>query len=216
MIRIGPGAPRSRVDGFRLRLARARADAVLTTGANLRAEPALRHTLDGEGAAELVRHRREQLGRSGPPESVVLTRGQRLDPAHPLWLGPRPVRVLVPRDGAEAARRELAARGAVIETPERAGLPGALHHLRSRSGTCTVCIEAGPATARHLYRAALLADELLLSIFLAPELDARHLVAPFASPHRIRALFGEPVERTESEEESGRWRFERYRRRPAP
>ena len=45
-LRIGPDTPSSATDGFALALARARCDAILSTGKILRDEPGLRHRPD--------------------------------------------------------------------------------------------------------------------------------------------------------------------------
>lgn len=70
-----------------LSAARARAGAILTTGANIRAEPTLSHEPFGAGAQALREWRRARITRGIdiPPHTVVLTRDASLDLTHPLF-----------------------------------------------------------------------------------------------------------------------------------
>ena len=80
-------APRSAHDAFVLSAARARAGAILTTGANIRAEAFLRHEPFGAGAQALREWRCERVtgGQNVPPHTIVLTRDSSLDLGHPLF-----------------------------------------------------------------------------------------------------------------------------------
>ena len=88
-------APESPHDAFILSAARAAAGVIVTTGANVRAEPRLTHELFGAGAAGLHAWRTAQRGGGGadlPPCSVVLSRDPALDLSHPLFTQPGRVR----------------------------------------------------------------------------------------------------------------------------
>ena len=83
----GDDPPRIVHDAFALGIARARADAILTTGEILRREPDLRHGLPGPGALPLglAEWRRTVLGKTTPPILWVMTRSGDLDFAHPAF-----------------------------------------------------------------------------------------------------------------------------------
>ncbi|MEM7355430.1 MAG: hypothetical protein AAF657_31750, partial [Acidobacteriota bacterium] len=68
-------------------LARARADAILTTGAALRRQPTLDHRLGGPGAlgGALTAWRHEHLGKSEPPITLVVTPDADLELEHPIF-----------------------------------------------------------------------------------------------------------------------------------
>lgn len=88
MINTGAdAAPRSAHDAFVLSAARARARAIITTGANIRAETLLRHEPFGAGVQALQEWRCERVtGRmNAPPHTIVLTRDPSLDLSHPLF-----------------------------------------------------------------------------------------------------------------------------------
>lgn len=206
VIRIGEGAPRSETDAFLLGLSRARSDAIVTTGAILRAERDLEHRLD----ANLGTWRARVLGKGAPPTVVVLTRGEDLDLAHPA-LASSPALIAT---GARAAARlasDASRRGIEVAGLDDPSPRGVLRVLAHR-GWRDVCIEAGPSTSSALYEEPALVDELVLSTFeegaLPPALDAGRFVAA----DRLRTLFGAAVSEVERTEESGRWRFSRFRR----
>ncbi|MEM9491879.1 MAG: hypothetical protein AAGC55_22225, partial [Myxococcota bacterium] len=79
-LRINAETPRSEWDWFALNAARARADAIITTGKILREEPEVSHAIQGPGrAAEgLTEWRRQVLGKTEPPYLLVLTSGRGL------------------------------------------------------------------------------------------------------------------------------------------
>jgi riboflavin biosynthesis pyrimidine reductase len=208
VLKIGERSPKSATDFFVLNLCRARADAILTTAANLRAEPTLRHVLQGAWASLLAAYRRDELGKAGEPTCAILTRTGELPLEHPVWGDGTRKLVLCP-DVAEA---EVAAR--VGERAEVIGLSGldaprACAFLEER-GHGLISVEAGPSTSRELYGAAAKVDELLLSLFEGGIADAE---LGGGLPERAmtagRVLAGERVRR----EESGSWRFQRWVRR---
>ena len=82
---VGPGEIGSSTDRFILGFARARADAIVTTSAILRSEPALVHRTSEDPAEEEAwgAFRRAVLGRREEPELVVLSNRGELPRDHP-------------------------------------------------------------------------------------------------------------------------------------
>jgi riboflavin biosynthesis pyrimidine reductase len=160
-------APRSEDDRFVLGVARARADAIVTTAANLRAEPRLSHQLHSNPAlaAELQKWSGREAARI-----YVLTASADVSPNHRIF-SESPLAQLV--TGAESAQ-VLLAHGfteSQILVRQDTSLRDTVALAQSRPGTKTVLIEAGPSTAATLYPRAgesqeprLLVDELMLSI----------------------------------------------------
>ena len=187
VLAIGEGAPRSAWDAFALNLARARAGAILTTGAILRAEPEVRYTLGGPGdcSTGLMAWRR-QIGLDRPPVLAVLTSGRGWRWDHPALDGALPVWVYTDSEGAEQIRRGAPAHAHVIAAD---GLDAAwaVSHLRAHLGG--VCVEAGPSASACLYQPALRLDELMLSIFTGL-CGAEQIVAPWPGAERAELLGG--------------------------
>jgi riboflavin biosynthesis pyrimidine reductase len=210
VLRAGPAAPRSATDAFALSLARARADAIVTTGKILREEPGLSHALPEALAA----WRREVLGKAAPPRSVVLTSGRQLPLGHPLLRGP--VRALVFTSRAAAADLAAAPRSSGLEVVgvARPGLRELLAWLARERGCTSAAVEAGPTTALALYEEPLAVDELMLSLFLEPELSEAARGPRLLRLARLEALLAPASPPAEAREQSGRWLFTRYRRRP--
>lgn len=206
-LNIGPGSPESGTDRFILELARARADAVLTTGAILRAEPSTTHAIE---TPSLRAFRREVLGKPAPPVSVVLTSGRGLDPGHPVLSSEGGALLLVPERARLPARLDLPVlRASELDAVRAVAL------MLERFGT--VALEVGPSVSAALYEADPVGiDELLLSVYLEPRLAPRYRGGRFPAPDVVaRSLSLAAVPRVERES-SGRWRFERYLRpRPA-
>jgi len=212
VLKIGPKSPKSATDFFVLNLCRARCDAILTTAANLRAEPDLMHTLQGPWATHLGRYR-ESLGKSTPPTCVILTGSGDVPAEHPVWDDGTPKVVLTTESAASALRWLVGDRAEVV--PVRAlDARRACEVLRER-GHGLISVEAGPTTARGLYEPPSAVDELLLSICddsaLHPELIGEALPDD-ARMFRGRLRTSEQTRR----EESGSWRFQRWIRTDAP
>ncbi len=208
-MRIVADTPESPTDAWVLALARARADAIVTTGKILREEPSLRFELAAGPDASLSDWRGERLGRATPPWVVVLTGGGELDPAHPALRGER-VLVLTGRERAAEVAARLADLSAEVIGRERPGLLDALALLRGERGLATAVVEAGPSTASVLYEAPGRVDELLLSVCRAPELAGGVRGDPFPSRAMLeRAGLGR-VSRRDRDEPSGPWSFERF------
>lgn len=185
---VGPGTIGCSTDRFILGFARARADAIVTTSAILRAEPELVHrTADDPVEAEGWRaFRRDVLGRSTEPELVVLAHRGELPRDHPALHAASRVVVVTSAPG----RARLAEAGCAFEVvvlPDSAGrasatartvreepvdpacraLSRAMAWLREERGAGTIVLEAGPRSTFGLYAAdaPVRVDELLLSIF---------------------------------------------------
>ena len=219
-LRVGPGAPASESDAFVLALGRARADAIITSGAILRAEPELCHQ-------EFARFpgaqawRSQRLGKPDPPKSVVLTRRPDLDLDHPLFArAAAPVLVLTnPSAGGVIRDRAAAAgRAAQIEVVgrESTALRDVVEWLREDRGCRTVTVESGVSTSRALYDAPVVVDELLLSVYSARSLDADFAGEAFLAPgHPVRARFSvlgslNPGAEAPEPTRARAWRFERH------
>lgn len=235
---MGAGAPASRTDRFVLGFARARADAIVTTSAILRAEPGLVHRAsdDPDEDAAWRRWRSEVLGRCGPPEIVVVSQSGRLALDHPALRGPGRTTIVT----TEAGRARLAGVAGPVEVvvvgdlvvegvhgdrggagPERL-LSQAIAWIRRVRGAETIVLEAGPRSTAGLYGAGrgdpgiARVDELLLSVFAGGPFEA---VAGPALPEStaLACYFGgdptrAPRSRCRRQEASGPWDFERHRR----
>ncbi len=199
VIKIGEHAPKSATDFFALELARARVEAIVITGAILRAEPELRYEL----SRELAEWRREVLGLGEPPWLLVLTGGDvPLD--HPALSGPlRPI-VFTSSAAAPSLRARTAIEIASVPAPSARV---ALSFLRSERGCRSVSVEAGPSTAAPLYEPPCAIDELALSVYGGP-LDPRARGGRFLDERALERRF----ERVSGAAE-GAWRFERWIRR---
>jgi len=213
-IAIGPAAPRSATDWFLLNAARARADAIVTTGRILRAEPDAHHGPDAAGLdAPALAAWRRRLGKREPPLSVVLTSGAALDFAHPFFRAGGPV--LVVTGAAAGARLASAAERAGVAVAEREnpGLRDTLRLLRDERGAQTIVVEAGPHTATPLYESPLAVDELMLSIYEEGPLSAELRAGSFLDEAAIERLFPARSAPRSAREASGLWSYRRYRRR---
>ena len=208
-LRICEATPRSETDFFLLNLARARAEAIVTTGRTLREEADVTHALQGPALVPdaLAEWRRNVLGLGEPPLLLVLSSGRGLEPDHPAFHAPlRPI-LFVP----EAAAAPLRARfegSAAVEGRPRTGARQAVEWLRAQGAT-RITVEAGPSASAALYEEPCLADELWRSTYLEHELLSE-VVGPALVPDaHLDGLL--PV-RTGGEtvrEPSGPWRFER-------
>ncbi|TFH22833.1 MAG: hypothetical protein E4H03_07570, partial [Myxococcales bacterium] len=150
----GAAMPESRTDPFVLRVARARADAIITTGRNLRAEPTLTHSLESRRTdTSIVRAwRTEIVGKSSPTASVVLTRGAEVDLSHPLFHGDNRRTIFTSTAAARSLRAAAAAAGVEVIGVDRPGIHAAITWLREERDYATVCVEVGPSTGAELYR----------------------------------------------------------------
>ena len=214
-LKIGEHTPKSDHDFFVLNLARARADAIVTTGKTLRDEPRTRYDLQGPGAmpAALAAWRRERTGRADAPWLLLLTRRGEIPLDHPALHGaPRPV-VYTTRDAARALSARV--RGSRIEVVgvDEPSARGAIAHLRRDRGARVVSIEAGPSTSRTLYDDPLAIDELFLSVYAERSLDPRVRGGPLLSHAALTALLPNATAPVEVREPSGRFCFSLLRAR---
>ena len=200
-VRIGPASPKSAHDFFALNLARARADAIVVSGAVLRAEPALRYALAGPAGEALGRWRRERAERREPPRLVVLTSGRGLDPGHPALHGwARAVvftgegAALPPLEGVEVVRHA-------------APSPAAAVAWAKGEGARVVSLEAGPSVTGPLHEAGVV-DEVMLSVFHGALVDEARGEPAFAWADFER--LGTSSEPARVEEPSGPWSFRLY------
>jgi len=211
-IAIGEAAPASGTDRFVLGAARARADALLATGAILRAEPEERHRYaeEAEGQAAFTQWRRERLGRSDPPALILLSRTGDFPLDHPAIVEATSGFVWTTPLGRERLGPRLGSLEVVVAEH------GVVRAFRDRFGDdATLSIEAGPTTAGLFYAGGEPEgephlDELLLSQFHG-ELSAAAVGPPFVGRDVIEAVFPDPPMETRVEEPSGAWSFLRYR-----
>jgi riboflavin biosynthesis pyrimidine reductase len=212
VIKIGPRAPKSSTDFFVLNFWRAQVDAILTTAAVIRAEPALTHALQGPQALDLATYRRVRLKKPEAPLCAVLTRSGDLPFAHPVWDDGLDYHVLAPPDRTGELSAQLGGRAKVVGL-EDLGAPQAVSWLRAR-GAQQILIEAGPSTASALYDEPGKVNHLLVSRYegmFDPE------AVGGALPPTDRLFTGlSRVASSERTEESGPWRFERWDTTSAP
>lgn len=210
-IRIEERTPKSEHDFFVLNLCRARADAIVTSGKNLREEHGLRHDLAGPGrVAEALASWRRRLGKTEPPISLVLTSGRGLDPGHPLFRsGTRPLGYTSPegRDRLAAVREG----GVEVVADPDAGLRSAIAFLRHERDAATIAVETGPSTSRELYDPPVLVDELLVSVYEGA-LDEALQGGTFLSQEDLEARFAQPEPSFRVRSKGGCWSFRRYLR----
>lgn len=204
VLRIEPGSPQSATDSFALAVARARADAIITTGGILRAEPDVSH----DPGPELIAWRREVRGKQSLPAVVVFTRGAGLPLEHPVFQR-SDVLVATSSKAARDLRTDLARRSVEVIGLYDLSARGLVEAL-VRRGFHDVCVEAGPSTSAALYERPLAVDELLLSIYEETPLTDEEIAGNFASDVALGEAFGPPASDVARTEASGRWRFRRY------
>jgi hypothetical protein len=209
-IKIRPEAPASRHDRFVLNASRARADAFVTTGKNLREEPELRAGLLGprEDTEPLEAWRRAVLHKPEPPLVLVLTSGRELDLTHPMFLGGRTI-IFTGLEAGERLERPALEHGVETVAHPQPSIHRAIEFLRSVAGAGLVSIEAGPTTSRELYRDPVVVDEILLSVFEGPNLPPSVRGEGFLSIEEVRRAFT-PSRPYRVEEPSGPWAFQRW------
>ncbi len=214
VLRIGPETPRSGHDTFLLALARARAEAIVTTGKILREEPALTHGLLGPPALRvaLAAWRRERLVLGLDPWLLVLSSGRGLDPAHPAFHAPLRPLLFVPAEAATGLRERFAETDARVVSVPKPDVRLALDHL-GRLGARRITLEAGPTTARELYAEPVRVDELWLASFAGQPPEAV-IGEPFVDEARLAAALPLATEPVARDEPSGPWRFLRRWRSP--
>ncbi len=216
-LNINADTPPSGHDKFVLNLARARADAILTTGKVLREEPSVTPFLIGSAdqLAPLLDWRRVALGKEGHPLALVLTSGRSLDLDHPFFRSPIPAIVFTGHYAASDIMPAALERSIEVVSHAAPSITAAVAFLQKETASGTVAIEAGPSTSLQLYHPPLMVDELLLSEFLGPALPRSVQGASFLEPAAIEEAFPFQSEPYSVEEPSGPWRFQRWTRQPA-
>jgi riboflavin biosynthesis pyrimidine reductase len=213
-LRIGPETPRSTTDSFVLNVARARADAIVTTGKTLREERAVTHDLEGPGCVPeaLAEWRVERLGKPEPPLSVVLTSGRDVDLDHPLFRSGTIPMIATSREGARELADRAGSKGIEVVERETPSLRDVISYLVEVRGLETVVIEAGPSTSRALYEPPIAVNELMLSVFMERRLPRSVKGGSFFSLPQLGLVFPMAASAYKSKEESGLWIFRRYTR----
>jgi riboflavin biosynthesis pyrimidine reductase len=215
-IAIGPAAPRSPSDAFLLDAVRARADFVLTTGRILRLEPRLQHWPPPGETQSFERWRSDVVGKPEAPRSVVLTSGRELPAEHPVLdrarRAARPL-LLTTSEGERSLRAWAREQDIDVVSPKEPGPRAAIEHLIASGDELTIAIEAGPTTTASLYDEPCLVDELILGRYLEPSLPEAARGGPLPERARLERALPVLIGSSECEEPSGRWRFERRRRR---
>jgi riboflavin biosynthesis pyrimidine reductase len=212
VIRIGPNAPKSSTDFFVLNFWRAHADAIVTTAAIVRAEPALSHELQGPQATELAAYRKQRLKKPETILCAILTRTGDLPLEHQLWNDRVEYRVLTAPERATDLQSHVGSRATVFGVPDL-GAASAVAWLRAQ-GAKHILIEAGPSTANALYETTPGVDHLLLSRFEGSFVPAAVGGELVESPRLFAGL--SRVASSERTEESGPWRFERWDKTSTP
>ena len=210
VLRIGPETPRSEHDRFLLGLARARAEAIVTTGRILREEPSLTHALLGppELRAALAAWRRERLVLPPRPWLLVLSSGRGLDPAHPAFHGPTRPLLFVPAEASAELRERFVSSDVRVASVPKPSVRLALAHLR-RLGAKRITLEAGPTTARELYAEPADVDELWLATWCDERLPESVIGEPFVEDALLVTALPSGSAPSSRAEPSGPWRFER-------
>ncbi|MEM9292549.1 MAG: hypothetical protein AAGD01_12780 [Acidobacteriota bacterium] len=206
-LRIEERTPRSEFDALALSVARARADAIVTTGRILREEPRLRHeAVVAPRLAELLAGWRRRGGREAFPISLILTSGRGIDLDHPLFAAPgRPV-LFTSHQGVDRLRQSGWRSGGLIQAVgvERPSLRQALDWLRSEAGAATVSVEAGPSTAAQLYTEPAAVEELMLSVYRG-EVEEDLVGPPLPSWQVLTSSLPREISRRTVAEASGHW-----------
>jgi riboflavin biosynthesis pyrimidine reductase len=211
VLRIGQTeTPRSEHDFFALSLCRARADAVLTSGENLRREPELSHALTGPHARAL-RALRESAHKTEPLRCAILSRSGDLPLDHPVWEDGTTKLVFTAPEHEAQVRFRLAQRARVVGLPD-------LHPRRviawlKQEGAQTVSVEAGPRTLAQLYEGPRVIDELILSRYGENHVPESVLGAALPEDSRLFAGLSCLHEAT-IQETNGTWIFQRWARAP--
>lgn len=223
VLRIDADAPRSATDRFVLGLARARADALLTSGAILAAEPELRLEIGGTGEerAELQAWRREVMGSTQPLFGGVMTRNANLDLDHPFFEKGERTAIYTTSEAAAALEARAEERGIALLPRATPNAADAIVALREHFGARAVGIELGAGASRPLYGeapempGAAGLDELWLSLYEEPALPRERTSDAFFTLAQLEEMFPASSTPVVSNEESGRWSVRRMRRRGA-
>lgn len=216
VLRITPSTPKCAWDLFALRLARARADAIVISGKILRDEPELTYGAGASGEA-FASFRRKALKKPSPPRLIVLTRDSELPLTHPIFEGRWPVTIATTPETARTLRQKWSGAPRIADVPtlwEHAApsLKAVITRVQDTFGpACTVSLECGPSTVAPLYdETPPCIDEIMLSEFrgnIASELLAG---CPWRVPPE-QSLYHEVAPPRHIDTVDGTWTFRRLR-----
>jgi riboflavin biosynthesis pyrimidine reductase len=209
-LKINQDTPKSDYDFFTLNLARARADAIISTGQILR-EESVTHELQGPASIGLAIWRKDILKKVDIPYSLLITSGDRgINLGHPILNKDSGTKPLI-YTKTESYRRLKPINkefSHITFIPvEETSLQDALKYLWNHLNVSTISIEAGPSTSQELYRPINLIDELMLSIYHRPVKDSV-IGKPFQTQKTLDANFKQT-----SSFKAGDWEFRRYIRK---
>ncbi len=212
-------SPKSLHAAWASSLARARADAILTTAGRLRRAPALDHRLQGPAhlPEALAAWRRERLHKSEPPVTLVFTAGDAPDLEHPVFHHWTRSVVYTSRRSGWHLESRAADRGVEVVGVDSPTLSGAVDFLRHAFGAATIAIEAESTAATELYADPPVVDEVMLSVCRALSVPADALPAdapgtPFLSAERLARSFPASSKPHEVISEDSEWSLFRFRR----
>ena len=207
-------APLSLHGAWSAALARARADAILTTAESLRRQPELDHRprVPGLDAEPLDAWRRERLRKPQPPVSLIYAKSEAPDLDHPVFRHWTRAVIFTSRRIGWHLESRAADCGVEVVAVDDPTLEQAVEFLRHSFGAATLAIETEPAEAMELYGDAPTVDEVMLSVCRSPNLPAEAIAAPFLSAEQLVRAFPESSKPHRVRSEDGDWSFHRFRR----
>ena len=212
-LRLGPETPTSHHDAFMLALCRARADAIVTSGAILRAEPDVDQRLNGPGRIGFALTQwRRQRGKTLSPKILLMTRKGDIDFAHPFFQQPGRIVVYTSREAAWSLESRAADAGVEIEATDEPTPGGAIRFLERAFGAASVVIETGPSIARQLYE-PLLVNELWLSTYTGATVATSARGGRQPPSETLRQLFDAAAPPLRIKSDQGPWSFTRFLQR---
>ncbi|MCH7568894.1 MAG: dihydrofolate reductase family protein [Nanoarchaeota archaeon] len=198
-------APRSDHDSFALNLARARVDAIITSGQVVRLEKGLTHALQGPAPQGLQNYRSTTLDKPETPYSLILTRKvPDLEAEIFTSKATRPI-IYTSTDSYNLLQGNKALKDLGILVCDGGSSPeieGALEYLKIL-GVASISMEAGPSVANPLYKNGLV-SELMLSVYRG-DIQKEVIGDEFISKEEIEKDF-DMLHKFETDE----WSFFRY------
>lgn len=195
-------------------IARARADAILTSTGRLRREPDLDHRLDATASPRraLEAWRRDVLRKPEPPVSLIFAADEAPDLDHPVFHHRARAVVYTSRRIGWHLESRAADHGVEVVAVDEPTLPQAVGFLRGAFGAATLAIETEPAEAMALYGAAPTVDEVMLSACRAPRVPADAVAAPFLTAEQLVRAFPDVSKPHRVDAGGVEWSFHRFRR----
>jgi riboflavin biosynthesis pyrimidine reductase len=211
-LKINKYTPKSSLDFFALNLARARADAIITSGKILREEPDLSHNLQGTFAPGLELWRAQNLKKTSRPYSIILTSGKDLDLTHPIFNSQtNPIVYTSKQAPSDLEEKTQGTKTKIVRVPNPS-IRSAIEYAKQELSAKTISIEAGPSTSQELYEAPIVIDELMLSVYKELSLPQEVKGPSFLSKEQIKSILGTPRSSHKTKQESGQWEFLMYRK----